>query len=124
MVSQPFWVSTYDAQETHNFLTSSEARLGKLQAQGIFPVDPTAHGVRSLTIGQGVSKLHDGDDSEAPWRLRRLPTVGIESSKDRIIIERPQLIPHLHKSGGAWKGGLGQPFQHRHCWTSCQNVDP
>ena len=18
----------------------------------------------------------------------------------------------------------GQPFQHRHCWTSCQNVDP
>src|SRR5262245_15179212 len=24
----------------------------------------------------------------------------------------------------AMYGGEGQPFQHRHCWTSCQNVDP
>jgi hypothetical protein len=38
-----------------------EARIGELQSQGILPVDTTAHGVRSLTIGQGVSKLHDGD---------------------------------------------------------------
>ena len=22
------------------------------------------------------------------------------------------------------EGLAGQPFQHRHCWTSCQNVDP
>ena len=21
-------------------------------------------------------------------------------------------------------GAMAQPFQHRHCWTSCQNVDP
>ena len=84
-----------------------KARIGERQPQGILPGDPTAHGVRRLTIGQAVRTRHDGDERQAPRRFGRLPTMRLEGAKGRIIIDRSESIPHLHTSRGTWEGGLG-----------------
>ena len=38
-----------------------KSRIGQLQAEGILPVQPTAHGIGSLPIRQIFHKLENGD---------------------------------------------------------------
>ena len=51
-----------------------DAGIRPLRAQGLLPVNPAAHGVGRLAIGQAFGKLHHGRQGEAPGRRRRLPT--------------------------------------------------
>ncbi len=57
-----------------------EPRVGQLQLQGIFPVDPAANGVGGLTVAELLEELEHRDQRQAPRRKARLSPGGIELS--------------------------------------------
>jgi len=65
-----------------------ETRIGKLKAQGIFPVHASAHRLRGLAIREPFDLWHDGHKSEAPGgNLHGSSVFRIEISKECIVIK-------------------------------------
>src|SRR4051812_28878772 len=58
-----------------------EARIAKLQAEGILQVDPTAHRLGRLPIGQVLEELKDGDQGQAPRGYRQLAASVIQAGE-------------------------------------------
>ena len=52
-------------------------------------------------------------------RHSRIRCLGAVLLRDRIEIGRGNVSTHVESPAPQ-----GQPFQHRHCWTSWQNIDP
>ena len=73
-----------------------EARIGQLQAQGIFPVNAAAHGVSRLAVGQAFGKLQDCRQRQAPGRLSWLPTGRKEGDEELIVVNGAEFVTHPH----------------------------
>ena len=69
-----------------------EARIGQLQAEQVFPVDPAAHRVGGLPVGQPFHELHERRQRQARRRCRRLAARGEERGEIPIGEEAPEHI--------------------------------
>src|SRR5262249_34291304 len=84
-----------------------EARVAKLQAQGIFPIDSTPDGIGGLTVGQSLGVLHDRNECQAPGRACWLPA-GREGRGERVIREeRAESIAHAQIDVASREGSAG-----------------
>jgi hypothetical protein len=81
-----------------------------IRSQGVLPVTATAHRVGSSAIGYVCGKLHDRDERQAPGGFSGVAALEIEGLERGMIINAPQSIPHLHKTGAVGKGGPCDTF--------------
>ncbi|QCX76974.1 hypothetical protein C9F11_16570 [Streptomyces sp. YIM 121038] len=90
-----------------------EARVGKLQAQGVFPVDPGPHRQGRLPIGQPLGELeyrHQREPARGPGRL----APGREQIRELLVPEQhPQLIPQPDRQTALRERRLGHPHRLR-----------
>jgi hypothetical protein len=49
-----------------------ETRIGQLQTKQIFPINTCTDGLGSLTVGEMLTKLHNGHQSQTPGGHTRL----------------------------------------------------
>jgi hypothetical protein len=84
-----------------------KAGVGQLQGQRIFPVDPPAHGIRGLAVGQVFGELEDQHQCQPCWCFGRLPGRRKEGSKLGIRIEGAQRIADLEAQRTLRKGSVG-----------------
>ena len=82
-----------------------EARVGELQRQGEFPVDPAAHGIGGLGIRETLGELHHGDEGELGWGVGGLTGRGKELGKLGIGVNRAERLAHAHVGIALGKGG-------------------
>jgi len=61
---EQLWLDTASDQAEPEFAQhrSIEARIGQLEGQGVLPVDPAAHRVGSLAVGEPFELLHDQNE--------------------------------------------------------------
>ncbi len=62
-----------------------KAGIGQVQGQKGLPVDPRANHVGRLTVGKAFAELHQRDQCQAPWRVRRAGQSRIKGTKDGVI---------------------------------------
>jgi hypothetical protein len=82
-----------------------EAGVGQLQAEGILPVQPAAHRIRRLAVGQPFHELQHRDQRQAPRRLSRLSVYRKEVGEVFIVIEGAQRIAQLHDQCATGEAG-------------------
>jgi hypothetical protein len=69
-----------------------KAGVAQLQAAGLLPIQPTAHGICRLPVRQPVRKLQHRDHGQAPGGLSRLPT-GREESGEVVVTSSLSRVP-------------------------------
>ena len=69
-----------------------EARVGQLETEQVFPVDPGADGVGGPSIRESLAELQDGDEGEPPGGEGGLPTLGVEVGEVLVAEDGSQLI--------------------------------
>lgn len=82
-----------------------EAGVGQVQAEGVLPVQPAAHRVRRLAVGQPFHELQHRDQRQAPGRLSRLTVHRKEVGEVLIVIEGAQRIAQLHDQCATGEAG-------------------
>ncbi len=73
-----------------------EPSIGQVEAEGVFPVDPTPDGIGCLSIGQPLGELQHGDERQAPGRVSRLAASRVERNEHLVVVDRAQLVAHAH----------------------------
>jgi hypothetical protein len=74
-----------------------EARILKVQAEGVLQVDPAAHRLGRLPVGQVLEELKDGDQSQPPRGYRQLAASVIQAGEHLVIVQNPDLIADPHE---------------------------
>jgi hypothetical protein len=72
-----------------------EAGIDQRQTQCVFPVDPSAYGIRSLSIGQALHELQHRRQSEPPWRFGVLATAGEQGRELVVGVDRTKFVGDL-----------------------------
>jgi hypothetical protein len=101
-----------------------EAWIAKLQAEGVFQVDPAAHRLDRLPVGQVLEELKDGDHGQAPRGYRQLAASVIQAGEHLVIVQS-HLITDPHQQvalaerytgnpGGLVGNKLNRCCMHRH----------
>ena len=70
-----------------------EPGVRQLQGERVLPVDPSAHGVGGLAIGEILQELHDCDQRQPPRGQPRLTAHGEELGKVGVLIQDSKFIP-------------------------------
>ena len=86
-----------------------EARVGQFEPEGVLPVDPTAHRVGGLAVGEALFELHHGDESEPPGALGGSALRREERSEARILVEWAEDVSDLQVEVALQEGGFGHP---------------
>src|SRR2546421_1214929 len=73
-----------------------KAGVDQFQTQSILQVDPPAHCVRGLSIGQSLDELYDCNECKSPGSLNRASILWKHMGKGLILINRSQGIAHVH----------------------------
>jgi hypothetical protein len=69
-----------------------KAGVGQFQAQRVFPVDAGQDGMNSLTVGEVLEKLEDGNQRQFPGRNGGLAGGGEKRCEILIGVDRAELI--------------------------------
>jgi len=69
-----------------------EAGVDQRQTQRVFPVDPSAYGIRGLTVGQALYELQHCRQSEPARRFGVLPTAGEQGRELTVSVDRTKLV--------------------------------
>jgi hypothetical protein len=69
-----------------------EARIGQLQPQQIFPINTCTDGLGGLTVGEMLTKLHNGHQRQTPWGLTRLAAAREQVGKVVVGKDGPEAI--------------------------------
>ena len=72
-----------------------EAGIDQRQTQCVFPVDPSAYGIHSLSIGQALHELQHRRQSEPPWRFGVLATAGEQRRELVVGVDRTKFVGDL-----------------------------
>jgi hypothetical protein len=64
-----------------------KSHIGQFQTQSILPVQSTAHRIGSLTIGQILPELEDGDQRQAPRSIGWLSAIWKQIGKQLILVD-------------------------------------
>ena len=95
-----------------------KARVGQLEAEGIFPIHTAADGIRRLAVGEPFDILHDHDQRQAPGRhLHGTPLGRIEIGKELIIVERAELGARAPHRDSLWERRPARQPQSRLEWV-------
>ena len=70
--------------------------VGQLQAQQLLSVNPTAHGIGRLAVGEIFGELQQRHHRQLPGRLGRLPALRKQVGKEGVVIQGAQGIAQLH----------------------------
>src|SRR5687768_16579224 len=100
-----------------------EARIGEVQSEDIFPINAAADGICGLAIGEAFSKLEDGGQSQAGWRLYGLPVRREERRELGVVVDGAETVGDLHVDIPPRKRGTGNPlgvFRDRICGLGMQ----
>src|SRR6266487_947925 len=73
-----------------------KARIGEIQTQEIFPIDPSSYCICGLPIREVLYTLHDRNQGESPWSFGWLPFPGKDLRKILIGVDTSQDVAHLH----------------------------
>src|SRR5947208_11338550 len=84
-----------------------ETRIRQLQTQQILPVDARADGLRRLTIGESLPKLHDRHQRQPPRGQARVAPRGEQDGKVLVLKDCPEGIPERQIGMAFGKGGAG-----------------
>ena len=76
-------------------------------------------------VGQGGQLAREGPDAHQPPTMHAAAAIARGLFRHALTEREKQCLGQaLHYTFGTTTGAsMGQPFQHRHCWTSWQNVD-
>src|SRR5262249_9090718 len=69
-----------------------EARISQFQAEGIFPIQATAHRISCLPVGEILHKLENRHQSKAPGGVSWLSAIGKQILKELILIDGSQIV--------------------------------
>lgn len=84
-----------------------KARVGQGQRQGILPVDPAAHRLGRLTVGQALGELEQGHQGKPPRRLCRAATGGEQTREPDIVEHRAEFIAQARVATALGKRSAG-----------------
>src|SRR6266700_5467539 len=99
-----------------------EPRIGEVQAQQIFPIDPSTHRICRLPIRQVLYKLHHVHEGQPPRCFGWLPFLGEQFRKMLIGVDASQDVAHLHGhiafgiSSTCYSGGFPRNGTDRLCF--------
>jgi hypothetical protein len=82
----------------------------------------TAEVVEGRELAKGNAGQHNRVRTQRRAALSRALDRGRQAAKDSVM-RLTALWHHVHAIDRLQEAYDSQPFQHRHCWTSCQNVD-
>jgi len=97
-----------------------ETGIGQFEAEDVFPIDPTAHAVRSRAIGKAFGELEDSDEGEPPRGAGGLAMRGEERGKRLVGEEGAEFICEAEIGmalGERCMGDAGSP-QERGRWAA------
>ena len=60
-------------------------------------------------VAEVLKKLEDRDQSQPPWRERRLATVRIEPTEILVLVNNAELVPQPRHQAALWESGAGDP---------------
>ena len=86
------------------------ARIGELQAQGVFPVDPGANRLGGLAVGQSFNELHHRDQGQTPRAFRRLASRWKPGCEQGIVEDHADFIAQANVKVAFGKGGPRDPL--------------
>ena len=69
-----------------------ETRVGQVEGEQVFPVDPSAHGVRRLPVTQTLAELQQRHQRQPPRRVGRLAALGVEVGEVGIREQRAEPV--------------------------------
>ena len=73
-----------------------EAAVGQVEGEQVFPVDPAADCLGSLTVTQALAELHQGNKGEAPGRIGGLTKLWIKIGKVGVGEHGAEPVPQEH----------------------------
>jgi len=82
-------------------------RIGEVQGQRIFPVDPSADGIRGLAVGQAFGELQDQHQRQPCGSFGWLTSRRKERGTLGILIEGTERIANLEAQRPLGKSGMG-----------------
>nr|WTB09152.1 hypothetical protein OG546_36075 [Streptomyces antimycoticus] len=86
-----------------------KARIGQLEAEGVFPVDPATHRISGLPVGQTLCVLQHADQRQHPRRHRRTAPMRERRHEPLAFKHHPELVPDPHGQTPARKRSTGDP---------------
>ena len=107
MVKEPFFGLT-GHQPLSKFREDATVKpgVGQLQTQQILPVNPTAHGIGRLAVGEIFGELQQRHHRQLPGCLGRLPAWRKQVGKEGVVLQGAQGIAQLQVAIAAWESRL------------------
>jgi putative transposase len=85
----------------------AEAGVGQLEAEGVLPIDPGAHGIGRLPVAEVFQELEDRDQRQPPGRESGLAPAGVEAAEVLVAVERAELVAGPRRDRAAREGSAG-----------------
>ena len=82
-----------------------KARIGQLEAKQVLPIDPGAHRLGGLSIGQVFAELQQGDQGQPPRREPGLAALREEVGEVRVGEDGAEFIAQLEERIALAEGG-------------------
>jgi hypothetical protein len=86
---------------------SFEAWVRERQGEHVLPVDPAAHGVSRLPVGQALGELKQGDQGQAPRRFRGLAEAWEQVGEALVLEDGAEFVTQAEKHRAMRKGRTG-----------------
>src|SRR3954463_13246264 len=87
-----------------------KAGVGQIEPERVFPVNPAAHGIGSLTVTEVLEELENRDQGQTPCRQSGLASGGVQVAEVLVLVERAELVAQPHDHGALGKGGPGNTY--------------
>src|SRR5215210_2779599 len=84
-----------------------KARVGELEAEGVFPVDAGAHGVGGLPVTEGLEELEECHKSQPPRSQAGLTAGGVELAEALVLVEGAELVAQPRDQRALREGRAG-----------------
>jgi hypothetical protein len=86
-----------------------EPRVSEIEAEQVFPFNPSAHRFCSLTVGESFNIVENGNDGEAPRGFCWTTPTGKQIRELLISKDWSQDIPHTQTQTSFREGGMSYP---------------
>ena len=82
-----------------------ETRIAEGEPERVFPVNPAAHGLGRLAVGQVLGELQNHRQREPARRLRGSPAAGEQGCELAVLVDRAERVGDAQAERAFGKGG-------------------